>query len=560
MTFPVGDSALVWRATAVLALACVTVACGGAGPPAPAPPQATLRLTVAGPGGIATAARVELRDASGTAYLPDQSLRVAGACSAPAPEWWTDGTPASAPPTGVTDPDSGLTQFYVASPIEVMLPPGRYTVTVTKGVEYRESTSSFDVRASGATDVVVALERWIDLPARGWFGGDAHLHIARPGRLLDELIASWMRAEDVHVATLLQSGAHGGRIESAPQGSFGAASVYQDGETVVASGQENPRTWLLGHGIVLGADAYLDSGDDYLAYDTVWRAARAQGALLGYAHFQAPGIMLDAPDGFVDFLEVLQFDVANYDALYALWTLGFRVSPFAGTDHPCAPSGVPGSQRLYARVDGALSYRGWLEAIRAGRTFVSNGPAIDLTVDGAGIGSELRLARPGTVHVRTRVDFDPARDDVAALEIVRGGRVIAAAAPEPDAPGEIVIEADIDMVRPEWLAARARGVKIASRAGARIRESHAHTGAVYVVVDGVAPPEPRARALASVVVTYLEGLEARVGDEGIDATGKLPEEWTGVTPDVLRTGQAHLLDRIADGRMFWKRLAGLAAQ
>ena len=560
MTFHARDLAQAWRVTAVMALACVIAACGGAAPASPAAPNGTLRLTVEGPDDVATPARVELRDASGIAYLPDQSLRVAGACSAPAPEWWSAGGLASAPPTGVTDPDSGLMQFYVASPIEVALPPGRYTVTVTKGLEYREVTSTFDVRTSGATDVVIALERWIDLPARGWFGGDAHLHIARPGRLLDELIASWMRAEDVHVATLLQSGTHGGRIESSPQGSFGAASVYQDGDTIVASGQENPRTWLLGHGIVLGADAYLDSIDDYLAYDTVWRAARAQGALLGYAHFQGPGIMLDAPDGFVDFLEVLQFDVANYDALYALWTLGFRVSPFAGTDHPCAPSGVPGSQRLYARVDGALSYHGWLEAIRAGRTFVSNGPAIDLAVDGAGIGSEVRLAQPGTVHVRARVDFDPVRDDVEALEIVRGGRVIAAAAPEPDAPGEIVIEADVDMVRPDWLAARARGVKIASRAGARIRESHAHTGAVHVVVDGVASQEPRARALASVVVSHLERLEGRVDDEGIDASGKLPEGWTGVTPEVLHTGQVHLLDRIADARAFWRKLAALAAR
>lgn len=80
-----------------------------------------------------------------------------------------------------------------------------------------------------------------------------------------------MRAEDVHVATLLQAGEHGGRIESAPQGGFGAGAVFQDGDTIVASGQENPRTWLLGHGIVLGADAYLDAPGNHLAYDTVWR-------------------------------------------------------------------------------------------------------------------------------------------------------------------------------------------------------------------------------------------------------------------------------------------------
>lgn len=548
------------RATLLPVLVCAIAACGGGGSASSSSAHGTLRLTVAGADGRATPARLELRDASGASYLPGASLRVAGACSGSAPDWWIDADLDAAPPTGITDPDSGATQFYVAGSIEVALPQGRYRVTASKGFEHREAAATADVRAGETTDVTLAPQRWIDLPAQGWFGGDAHLHISRSGFALDGVIADWMRAEDVHVATLLQSGKHGGQIESSPQASFGAASVYQDGDTIIASGQENPRTWLLGHGIVLGADVYLDSPDEYLAYDVVWRAARAQGALLGYAHFHAPGIMLDGPDGFVDFLEVLQFDVANYEALYALWTLGFRVSPLAGTDHPCPPSSVPGGQRLYARVDGALSYDGRLEAIRAGRTFVSNGPLIDLTVDDAGIGGAIALERPGTVRVRASVLFDPARDDVETLEIVRGGRVVAAASPAAHVPGRIAIEADVEVTHAGWLAARARGTKVASVGAARVRESHAHTGGVWVLVDGVGSEEPRGRALAGAVVRRLDVLEGRVDESGIDSTGKLPEEWTGVTPEVLRAGQGQLLDRIAAARTFWERLAEMASR
>jgi len=538
-----------------IALLLFVVACGGGQGPAaqPSSTHGKLRLTVVGAEGRATPARVELRDASGRTYLPGASLRFTGACSEAAPSWWSDAALDVAPPTGVVDLDSGATQFYAAAPITVALSPGSYTFTAHKGLEYRVASVEIEVRSKETTETTLALERWIDLPAEGWFGGDAHLHVARPGSELDAVIADWMRAEDVHVASLLQSGEHGGHIESALQRAFGDAAVHQDGDTVVASGQENPRTWLLGHGIVLGAESYLDEPNDYLAYDAVWRAARAQGGLLGYAHFHAPGLLLDGPDGFVDFLEVLQFDVASYDALYELWTLGFRVSPFAGTDHPCAPSGVPGSQRLYARVDGPLSYRAWLDAIRAGRTFVTNGPMVDLSVDGVAIGGEVTLARPGTVRVRSRARFDPVRDDVQVLEVLRDGEVVASSA--PSVPGQALLEAHVEVRGASWLAARVRGTKLGS-SGGRVRDSHAHTGNVRVAVAGSRDVAGRARraAVATTLAARLDELEARVDADGIDATGRLPEEWTGVTPEVLRAGQPHLLERIARARAFYRRI------
>src|SRR5690606_2306204 len=126
----------------------------------------------------------------------------------------------------------------------------------------------------------------------------------------------------------------------------------------------------------------------YLIYRDVWEEAHAQGALNGYAHLHAVGYWLDAPYGLIDFLEVLQFDIQAPRTLYDAWNLGFRLTPTAGTDFPCAPAGPPGSQRFYARVAGPLSYAAWLEAVRQGRTFVSNGPLLELAVQGASIGDE----------------------------------------------------------------------------------------------------------------------------------------------------------------------------
>jgi hypothetical protein len=466
-----------------------------------------------------------------------------------------------APPVGVDDAASGRTHVYAAGILEARLPPGTYDITAYKGPEYRVESARAEIRPGQTSDVAIRLSRWIDLPAAGWFSADGHLHISRPGPELDPVIVDWMRAEDIHVANLLQSGLFDGRIESAPQHGFGPDVVYQDGDTIIASGQENPRTWVLGHVIVLGATTVLDAPERYLAYDAIWSRSRAQGALGGYAHFHAPGLLLDAPDGFVDFLEVLQFDVANYASLYDLWSLGFRVSPYAGTDYPCPPSGAPGSQRLYANVQGALSYPSWLDAVRHGRTFVTNGPLLELTVDGTGIGGEVRVAGPGRVRVQARVRFDPARDDVRALEVVRDREVVEVGGAVR--AGEIAVDTMVDVRATGWMAARASGVKMpTSSATARPRDSLAHTGAIRIHVEGsgLIDAQDDARDVADALLGDLDELEGRFDERGIDATCGLPEAWTGASCEVLRAGQDHVLRRIASARAFYRGLVARRAQ
>ena len=48
-------------------------------------------------------------------------------------------------------------------------------------------------------------------------------------------------------------------------------------------------------------------------------------------------------------------------------------------------SAVPvGLYRTYARLDEEFSYETWCRAVRAGRTFLSGGPLVTLSVDGYG--------------------------------------------------------------------------------------------------------------------------------------------------------------------------------
>ena len=89
---------------------------------------------------------------------------------------------------------------------------------------------------------------------------------------------------------------------------------------------------------------------------------------------------------------------------YHTLNVGFRTRIAGETDFPCIYDGRVGIGRTYARVDGALSYSGWLEGLQSGRSYVSDGKThlMDFRVNGTDVGSnasELRMAAPGTVMV-----------------------------------------------------------------------------------------------------------------------------------------------------------------
>ena len=61
--------------------------------------------------------------------------------------------------------------------------------------------------------------------------------------------------------------------------------------------------------------------------------------------------------------------------------------PWCGQDHGHGPperSSRIGNARFYTFLNGPLTYSNWHRAVRAGHTFVSSGPMLDLRVTAAG--------------------------------------------------------------------------------------------------------------------------------------------------------------------------------
>lgn len=543
----------------------------------------TLVLTLSdGAGGEPTPARVEISNAEGVSVVPLDALPIFEDCgSLPLHNWvpWAASVQHLRGRHGeISNPYTGTTQFYSRGVTSVGLLPGRYTLAATKGIEYDVAATEVVIESGRTSEVELVLERWIDLPASGWYGADDHLHIPRPHSRFDSAIATWMQAEDIHVANLLQMGL-AQDVHITPQHSFGQVAVYREGNTLLASGQENPRTHVLGHSIILGTRQWIDFPSDYVLYDRFWRLAHEQGAINGYAHWglagAEEGLAVWGHEGLLDFIEVLNLGFPFYQRWYEALDLGLRLGPTAGSDYPCLPS-LPGRERFYTRLEGDLDYRAWLDAVRRGRTFVTNGPVVEFEVSGVGIGEEVRLSAPGRVHVEGRVRFDRERDDVEKLELIRAGEVVQAVS-SATGEDEIRLESTLEIDRSTWLALRASGRKVGESLvepkellgslftlprpsndevlaelpeGTVARLSAAHTGAVWVTVAGSPPiaEQPRAREVVELWLERLDELENRLRDERLDEMAHFPGRGDGISRRDLLDSRAALLRAIVATR------------
>jgi hypothetical protein len=137
-----------------------------------------------------------------------------------------------------------------------------------------------------------------------------------------------------------------------------------------------------------------------------------------------------------------------------------------------------GYKRVYAKLDGALTVENWLNALKAGRTFVTNRPLLFVTVDGKEAGSELALksATPVKVDIHA-VSATP----ISRIDILHPGRVFKQI--DVDAPATDIRRSErITVPRSGWLAVRCLGR--GDNPNLSPAFAFAHTSPFYVIVDG----------------------------------------------------------------------------
>ena len=370
---------------------------------------------------------------------------------------------------------------YIDGTCQGWLPRGDVVVDVARGFEYEPLQQAVRIEP-GQRDLTVRIRRVADLASDGWFSGDSHVHfLSTPGAQLEQ------RGEDLHVVNLLQT--QWGALFTNTEDFSGRPAVIDGGGYVTYVGQEN-RQHMLGHMLLWGLkepvmpwcsdgpdEAELGGALDATMSDWADRA-HAQGGTVVAAHFPDPNgepAVLVAT-GRADAVEILNQTDDRLREYYRYLNSGYQLPLVGGTDK--MSSAVPvGLYRTYARLDEEFSYEAWCRAVRSGRTFLSGGPLVTLSVDGREPGSTVRLSGPGTVSVRATVrSIFPLR----SLEVVRNGEVVARTDASGGRQAEISEELRID--GNSWIACRAFGVDYhLDEWGRRV---FAHTSPVYVACGG----------------------------------------------------------------------------
>jgi hypothetical protein len=382
------------------------------------------------------------------------------------------------------------TYAYIDGTCEGWLPRGEVAVDVARGFEYEPLRSVVRIEP-GQQQLTLRLKRWCDMNARRYFSGDTHVHF-----LSTQGAQTEARAEDLNVVNLLLS--QWGSLFTNTEEFTGGPLTSTDRRTIVYASQEN-RQHMLGHLSLLGLKRQVapwcsdgpseaELGSTLETTLAQWAdACHAQGGTVVIPHLPAPNGEPAAliATGRADAVEMINFSMYAHNEYYRYLNCGYRLPLVGGTDK--MSSEVPvGLYRTYVRIpdDEEFTYESWCRNLRAGRTFQSGGPIINLTVDGHQVGDVVPLpGNGGTVEVEAWAESIL---PLHRLEIVQQGRVIASTE-ESKGARRLHLRVTVPVSAHTWLAARAGGpgyTNAVTHHDVWRRGIMAHTSPVYLAVGG----------------------------------------------------------------------------
>lgn len=381
----------------------------------------------------------------------------------------------------------GRAYAYIDGSCEVPLPAGTITAEISKGPEYAPLTREVSL-AEGQIALRFTIDRWANWQEQGWYAGDTRATDLPPHAALLE-----GAAEGLAVVQLLayQRPAAGAPAALPNLLAFsGSHEALRSAECLVAVNTRNDHpalgtlSLLHCHRPVFPLRA--GDGDDWSVADWCDQCHRKTGLVVWP---DLPRLAADRPQGEalaalllgkVDAFEIAPFSDPEPETLrhyYALLDAGCRPVLVGGSGKDSNAVAL-GAVRTYARLGSgqALEAGTWIEAVRAGRTFVTSGPLLTLEAGGLGPGSVVRLPPGQPLRLRAEAHSHIPFDE---LELLAGGSLLATKTASGNRQAA-VLETDYVPPHSTWIAARCHApTRLAT--GSCV---FAHTSPVWVEVAG----------------------------------------------------------------------------
>jgi len=452
-----------------------------------------LKITVLDAAGHPTPARVSVTGADGRAYAPENSwIRADDSFDR-------------------SERQFEAHYFLSSGRADVVVPSGTVEIDVMKGFEYKWERLRVPVEPQKTAEATTRLHRlgWTtDDPAQ-WVSADLHVHMNYGGsyRNTPEDLVEQAQAENLGIVFNLIVNKEG-RIPDIAYFST-RLDPASTPTTLLSQGQEF-HTSYWGHlGLLHPDHNFLIPG--YAGYPgtvaeslyptnaAVADMSHAQDALVGYVHpfdtvpdpsrdkSLTSELPVDVALGKVDYIEVLGFSDHKSTAAvwYRLLNCGFHLPTGAGTDammNFASLRGPLGLNRVYAPLSGLpIQLSAWLDNLRNGRTFATNGPLLRFRLADREIGGEVNLPVGSN-----RLNFSASLRSIVPIghfEIICNGRVaqeltLAGDQTSADLHGEVSVE------KSGWCLLRAWNEK--AEYPILDQYPYATTSPIYITVGGEA--------------------------------------------------------------------------
>jgi TolB protein len=506
-------------------------------------PMGSIAVTVLDPAGQPTYARISVTGEDGRAYAPTYAWMQAD-----------DSFVRSERPFEAH-------YFHSNGAVLLDVPAGKVTVDVMKGFENHFEQRTVEIRPGQQAAAVIKLIP-LQLPAEAhsrWVSGDVHVHMNYGGayRNTPQNLVAQATAENVSIVEDLIVN----KEQRIPDIEYfsDSADAASTPETHLFHSQEfHTSYWghlgllnLMYHFLLPGYAAYPGTAAASLVPTNadVADMAHAQYALVGYAHpFDSTPdpakdasltneLPVDVALGKVDYIEALGFSdhKATAEVWYRLLNLGFHLPAAAGTDamaNFASLRGPVGLNRVYVKVaQGPFNYRDWLNGLKQGHTFATNGPLLGFTLGGREIGDEVKLPAGDnqvkfSAWMRSIVPIDH-------LQVICNGEMVRELKLESDHETANAADA-IPISRSGWCLLRAWSEK--SEYPILDLYPYATTSPIYVTVAG---STPKASEDAAYFIAWIGRIEESV---------KANQDWN------TEAEKTHVLKMLDDARKVYRKL------
>ncbi|HUE88309.1 MAG TPA: CehA/McbA family metallohydrolase [Vicinamibacterales bacterium] len=371
---------------------------------------------------------------------------------------------------------SVFTYTPLGGELQFEMPAGEYHIEAARGFKHLPARGTRTYVPGQVSFLDMSLQPVSGPSFEGWYSGDHHFHLNYGGQVLlaPDALVSMMHGEDLDVATPLSANLHTRRIDE-------EYFAWERREPPLIQFGQEVRSHFLGHTGHIGVKTlywpwywgpgYPVYGLDDRSNSGALQQTRAQGGVNSYVHpvtVRAPfggdaprGIPLelvsDAVLGDVDTIELACLwsdELGTADAWYRLLSVGVPIAPSAGTDAMVDffRTMAIGTTRVYVKVPGPLTMEGYLAGLKAGRSFVTNGPLLRFTVGGAEPGDVVKPTDAPTaweLQVASSLPFE-------RVEVLINGQVVWSGDGLTQ-PGTQTYRGTVTAPAGGWMAARVHG-------------------------------------------------------------------------------------------------------